>query len=641
MSEAPFLFLRPNALYALLALPLLAWWSLRGSRASSAWQRAVDAHLLPHLLAAGAGRASRLPALLLTLAAALAIVALAGPSLRKLPAPLWQVEAPLVIAFDLSPAMRAGDLPPSRAAQARRKLGTLLRERHGGQVGLIAYAGDAFTVAPITRDAKSLLALLDSLSPDVMPIDGQDAARAVARAQDLMVGAGYASGDILLVTDHADAKAQAAAAAARAAGYRVHALGVGTEAGAPLSTASGFVTGAGGQVQFARLDQASLDAFARAGGGRAVRLARDDGDLAALALLEPRTPQTDSALAAVAGTQAATAAQRSDDGYWLLLPLLLVGALGFRRGWLAALPLALGAATLAAPMHARAADPPAATIAAPAADSFWDRLWQRPDQRARAALEQGDFARARALSEADPDLRASAAYRAGDYAEAAQSWSEGASADTAYNRGNALAQAGRYRDALSAYDEALARAPGMEDAIENRRLVEERLKQQQQEQSKSQDGKPSQDDDRQGSPDAGKDGESRSTDQPPDQQPGQQQGQDGSADPESGEESKPEGSSGDSPGEQGDGEPGDAQQKAANEAAKREMDRALAQAQDQDQPQGEPRSPTQEEARARAQAEQQQAVQQWLRRVPDDPGGLLRRKFEFEHRRRQAQGDKQ
>ena len=175
--------LRPHWLWALLALPLLAWWWQRRRRRQGVWQSLVDAHLLPHLLEAHADARARLGLWLGGVAYLIAVLALAGPSWRQVEQPLWHSRTPLVIALDLSDATLAADLPPSRLAQARAKIATLLRERQGGQVGLVVYAGDAFTVAPLTDDAANIALFLDALAPDVMPLPGQRSDRAVALGQ--------------------------------------------------------------------------------------------------------------------------------------------------------------------------------------------------------------------------------------------------------------------------------------------------------------------------------------------------------------------------------------------------------------------------------------------------------------------------
>ena len=187
-------FLRPWWLLALLLVPLLAWRLRARARRRSGWREAVDAHLLPHLLEPGAAATGRAWARRLALLGlVLALLALAGPSFRKQAQPLWQSRQPLVVALDLSRAALARDLPPTRLAQARAKLATLLRERAGGQVALVAFADDAYTVAPLTDDAANVALFLDALAPDVMPADGQRVDRAIAWSQRLL----QQGGDVL------------------------------------------------------------------------------------------------------------------------------------------------------------------------------------------------------------------------------------------------------------------------------------------------------------------------------------------------------------------------------------------------------------------------------------------------------------
>ncbi len=670
---ANFAFLRPWWLAALALLPLLVLAQRRRLRAADGWQHAVDPHLLPHLLQGAETRGSRGASTLMALGLTLSVLALAGPSWRLAPAPLWQVEAPLMIALDLSWTMTATDLVPNRLTQARAKIRTLLEKRRGGQVGLLVFADDAFTVAPITRDAKTVQAMLDSLSPDLMPVDGQRVDRAITQASNMLTDAGFKRGEILVVSDHADGSAQLAATRALGLGFRVSALGIGTLAGSPIANKNGFVTDSTGQVQLARLDPASLDGLASAGGGRYVGLAVDDSDLSALGVLDAngraQAGEGDAKESATAGT-----AQRVDDGYWLLLGVLPLALLGFRRGWLAVLWLAqIGGVfvlTALSPGPAWAADSPVQGEieasgqgpdpqgTASAAGELWSRLWKRDDQRAREALERGDTERARELAP-DSDLRASAAYRGEDYAAAAEGWASQDHADAHYNRGNALAREGKLEDAIGAYDQALERAPGMEDAIANKKAVEDLLKQQQQQKQdgEKQDGEKSDGEKSDGEKQDGdkQDGKQQDGKQQ-DEKSGEQQ-QDGEGEPKDGEQKDGEQKDSEKKdGEQKDGEEpkaGDAKEpsaaelaerQAAEEAARKEMQEALeragqAGAESKDGTEDAPPAVI-ESAEERAQSEQKQAIQQWLRRVPDDPGGLLRQKFLREYqRRRQEQGE--
>ncbi|KRA76772.1 hypothetical protein ASD78_03830 [Lysobacter sp. Root667] len=558
--------LRPHWLWALLALPLIAlWWRARRRRAS-AWRDVVDPHLLPHLLEAGQDKRTRYGAWLAMLAGVLAVFALAGPSWRQTEQALWQSRAPLVIALDLSSAVLATDLPPTRLAQARAKIATLLRERDGGQVGLVAYAGDAFTVAPLTDDAANVALFLDALNPDVMPVDGQRGDRAIVWSTRLLRRAGFERGDILLLTDHSDARTRAAAAAAAADGYRVSALGLGSAAGAAIRRSDGSIVGV-------KLEPATLRDLAGAGGGSYAAMSGDDEDLRALGVLEPKATDATAAKGSKGRTW-------QDEGYWLLPPLLLLALFAFRRrsGALAALLLCAWLPW----QPARAAE-----------------LWRRPDQLVHERMQD-----------------ATQAYRRGDYPRAAQLYRSSDSADAQYNLGNALAKAGQYPQAIAAYDRALSLQPGMPDALANKRAVEAAMKRKPPPKDKSQQNQSSQ-------------GGQGQQNQPQKPQQGQQKQQKPAQD-----QPKPEREESGSKSESDPSAAAKAQEQA-DRAQRERMQRAL-----QQQPRAE--QPAQARARGKETAQQREirvANEAWLRRVPDDPGGLLREKFRIEHERRQVLGE--
>ena len=571
-------FARPAWLWALAVLPVLAWIWWRRRREADAWRDAVDPHLLAHLLEPRPDRRG-LPGLVAwLLAALLAVLALAGPGWRETEVPLQaQGMAPLVIAIDLSTASTAGALPPSRLLQARAKLARLLATRSAGQVALVAWADDAFTVAPLTDDARNVALYLDALSPEIMPVDGRRADRAIVQATQLLRQGQAQRGDILLLTGDADAAAIAEAAVAARMGYHVSVLGLGSAAGAA------YRDGDGG-LAHARLDATALQALAAAGGGRYEALSIDDGDLQALGVLTPEATGT-SARASSDGS----VRRVLDEGYWLLLPLLALVLLAFRRGSGFACIAVLALWPALAPLGAQAA-PPAATP------------WQRVDQVAHERMQDG-----------------TAAYRSERYEDALKVWTGLPGADAAYNRGNALARMGRYDDAIAAYDEALARQPGMADAQANRAAVLA---------ARDRKPPPGQGQDSRAPPQQRKNDDSQG-------QPGDQ------GEPANGEQGTPDGRGTppqpppDSRKEPADtGSPSDARAQREADAAQRErMQRAL---------DGDPSNPPEDAAAAGGEAgdEREQANAAWLRRVPDDPGGLLRAKFRLEHARRAAGGDR-
>ena len=204
-THSPFHFLRPWWLVALAALPLLVWLWKRHAAASDPWRTVVDPGLLPYLSQRGSSALSKQPIILMCAGWIIATTALAGPAFRLEPTPLARVDSALIVAIDVSDRMRSPDLKPDRATRAKIKLSSLLAARGDGQTALIAWAGDAFTVAPLTDDAGSLRELVNALSPGVVPSSsGQRPDRAIALAQKLMKDAGFAHGDLLLITDQAD-----------------------------------------------------------------------------------------------------------------------------------------------------------------------------------------------------------------------------------------------------------------------------------------------------------------------------------------------------------------------------------------------------------------------------------------------------
>ncbi|MGB5328692.1 MAG: tetratricopeptide repeat protein, partial [Gammaproteobacteria bacterium] len=262
-------------------------------------------------------------------------------------------------------------------------------------------------------------------------------------------------------------------------------------------------------------------------------------------------------------------------GPWLLLIALPLAALSFRRGLIWLVPLCI----VVLPPDVQALD--------------WQAMWQNNDQRASQLFAQEEFTTAADLFD-NPQWQAASKYRAGDYAAALDTWQQLDSDDANYNRANSLARLGRYEDALAAYQQLLDKNPAHEDARFNKEALEEWLKNQQQQQQ--QGGEQQQ-------------GEGEQQQQQGEQQQQQQQGEQG---------------------EQGEQQQGQQQ----GEQQQQQEEQASEQQQSQ-QPGEQGQQPAEEEALAELDQQMtDQAAEQWLRKIPDDPGGLLRRKFIYQYRKR-------
>ena len=555
-------FIRP---YWLLLLPLavfLPWLWKRTRRPSGDWMAVCDPHLLRWLSVSQASEKSRGGGRWLAgMAVLISILALAGPSWQKLPDSSFSARDARMIVLDLSRSMLAQDLRPNRLTRARFRLADLLEMTEEGQVGLVSYAGDAYVVSPLTSDMNTIANLLPALQPDIVPVSGSRADRALEMAASLLGRAGLSHGEILLVTDSANSADAASARDLKKRGIITSVLAVGTVDGAPIPSGAGFVSDRSGNVVITRLDRASLQTVAEAGGGRYM-------ELGASAVGTSLWLEQDGS--EFMRREGALGERWKDAGPWLVLLLLPLALLGFRRGLLFILPLLLLPGLLW---------PPAAKA------SWWDDTWQRKDQQAYQALQADDAEKAAALA-VDPALSGQALYRSGEHANAVEAWSRLDVADAHYNRGNALAHLGEYEAAIKAYDEALAIEPDMEDALANRVLLEQ-MKQQQEQQQEGEDGES---------------GESEPSDE-------QSEG-DSEQQSEEGEE-----------GEQSDQQEGEQQEGEQEEGET-----------------GEENSESVDYSEAWSE-EDAQAMEQWLRRIPDDPGGLLRRKFRNQHQRRGAPKD--
>ncbi|MEO7072929.1 MAG: VWA domain-containing protein [Rhodanobacter sp.] len=626
-----FHFLQPWWLMALLGVPLAWWLASRRGAASIALSRLVDAALLPHLLR---GEHVHRPLVPWAVASAwmLAVLALAGPTWSQLPQPLYADRATQIVALSLSSHMRARDVVPSRLDRARFKVRDLLAANDDGLNALLAYAGEAFVVAPLTSDADSLHELLAALDPDTMPVDGDNAAAAITQAVTLARDAGAADASLVLVTDQADAAAVRAARAALAAGVRVSVLGVGTPRGGPVPQADGGLAhDQAGNIALAPRNDASLQALASAGGGRYVPMSNDRADIDAL-----RAQLRRSSAKSVAGRSGDA---WLDRGPWLLLPLLLLVAMGFRRSWLFMLALVV-----------------LPSLPSPAQAGTWTDLWHRPDQQAAAALRRGDARHAQAVAR-DPAWRGAAAYRAGDYTAAAQALQRAPGATAAYNRGNALARGGQFDAALAAYDQALQLDPNLTDAKANREAVQQWLRRKQQDVEKKRQQQAGQGD-QQKQPDSTGTSPGQSQSSPSNADADSSAGEnDGPGKPSSsastpshadaGQNAKPAAGASPPPApstsaadaQPDQNTPPTPQQQAAQRAQadqaqqglRTQMDKAM-----QARP-GKPDEPVHDLGAAVAgdpQAKLPEDVQRALRNVPDDPGALLRRKFELEYQQR-------
>jgi Ca-activated chloride channel family protein len=602
---ANFQFLRPLWLLALVPAVLFvaALWRLNSS--VTAWDRAIDKDLLPYLLDRSKNASQRTPLLLLLAVWVLSSLALAGPVWEKLPQPVQKREDALVIVLDLSLSMFAPDHSPSRVDLAKRKLRDILALRGEGQTALVVYAGDAHTVTPLTDDVVTIEALVPSLNPNIMPLFGSDPVSALEIAIDLLKNTDGGSGKILLMTDGIAGydEEQTIADLLDGSDNELLVMGIGTEEGAPIRTNDGnFLTDERGTIIVPKLNKNLLSSLANRVGGRYHDIQLADSDLAYL--LSDLNPLDDEALSDVE--------EEFDVWYeagpWLLLLVLPLAAFAFRRGWLLVLPLLVATSVLTPvqPLMAAEFGPtvdiqinedgfplPSEAEAGFSWSETWRNLWKTPDQRGADAMGESQYGEAARLFES-PDWRGAASYRGGNYEAAIASFAANPTADGHYNRGNALALSGNYAEAITAYNIALGLDGTHAEALQNKEIVEQLLQEQEAEEGEQDEGDSEDSDSQQNS-------ESESDQQEENSEQQDQESQEGDQEQQEQDQQQQ-----DAPEEQESSE-SNSEQNTASETENQEF-------------------------------EEQQALEQWLRRIDDDPGELLRRKFRYQYRKRQLEG---
>ena len=563
----------------------------------------------------------------------LGTLALAGPAWERLPQPLLVRDQARVILLDLSYSMLATDLQPNRLERARYKIEDLLNRFQEGQTAIVLYAGDAHTLVPLTEDVETIRTLLPSLHPSLMPVRGSRPDLAFENVIEMLNQVDIRNSHLVWITDGIDDQQvkplQNLLSSQR---YKLTVLAVGTPSGAPIVLEKGnYLKDTNNNIVIPQLDLAPLRAVAEALGGQVLPVQYDDSDLERLVASEEKDQGFQEQ------EEELTTDRWREEGPWLFVLLLPLVAMIFRRGWLFVLVLTSW------PSLSQAWE--------------WRDLFINDNQRAYELLQEGQAAEA-AQAFDDSTWQGIASYKAQEYEEALQYWSNEESPITSYNRGNALARNGKLPEALEAYDRALASEPDWEDAQFNRDLVAKLLDSQQ---KQSQEDKSSG-----GNPNQSEEGEADSQEQPEQSassgnstEENQLQENNDAANGDSAQNNqqsaeqapKPDDSQG---SEDSTGQPSEqnSDQKNTGSASDKEAtDSENLEKTGQKESQKNPVTPQEgkesekEEQSDQAAAylngnekgEQEQMLQQWLRKVPDDPGQLLRNKMRLESlRRRQA-----
>jgi Ca-activated chloride channel family protein len=419
----------------------------------------IDSHLLPFLLIGNTRKNNSLwPRLILWTAVwSFLVLAFAGPRWNYREIETFSKDQSLVILLDLSESMNATDVKPSRLVRAKQKIEDILSLSKGVKIGLIAFAADPHMITPITDDKKNIRHLLPSLDTDLVHIQGSKLSPALEMASVMFEAEPGKNKSIVVISDGGFEDGSAIATAKKLAdkGIVIHAMGVGTEQGAPMKDRQGNVIKKEGIPVISKLEAEKFNEVANSGNGRYLEAHYSDLEVAVILEDLEKKAEAEKLLG-------------NKDRVWeehfylvimLALPIILWW---FRKGCLFAGLILLF--TSVSPLEAEVTD-----------------YFKNTEQLGKEAFEQQNFENAEQTFQ-DPYRKGIASYRAGKFSEAEECFRQSSrpevSCSAAYNLGNALVQQNKLNEAITAYEEVLEQWPEHTRAKENLELVKKMLEEQ-------------------------------------------------------------------------------------------------------------------------------------------------------------------
>ncbi len=669
-----FQFLRPWWFLGLLPVAWFVWRAWQVTNQLGAWHQVIAPQFRRLLLGENqSGEVSvlnKLSVLGLGFIWFLAILALSGPSLKSVQMPAEKNQQGTVILLDLSLSMLADDLAPNRLSRVKYKITDLVKQHPELSIGLVGYAGSAHSISPISEDNQTLLGLLPALNPVIMPRYGSNPLLGFEQAKQLLEGAFINHGHIIWITDDLEATQQSAIRDwIKSHDYSVSIMPVGTATGGAVQIPNyGLLKDDDGKIILPQLPIARFVQLGTLSGVTVTPLSI--GDDSVTDLLPPTSisrEQKDTDDKAENKTTDNNILHALDEGASLLILLLPLVALLYRRGWVLSLSLAM-----ILPLGLLGSLTPTPSYAETELPNFTD-VFQSPNQQAYKAWQSENYQAAEALFE-DNQWRASTLYRLGKYTEAAPLFGQDKSAKGHYNHGNALAKSGQLEQAKLAYENALKQQPDFAAAEQNLGLVTQLL--QQQEQDKPQEQQPDSQSQKSGS----------EQDNPSSEN---QEKQGGKQDNSESDQNNSQANKAENPSEKSPSDLSDtsdiADSKQANDALNKPTPPDGAAPTNPENAEAESQSPAADSADSVKQTsgtadtttdiaedkalpgladsklseqttnglpqgdatqaaqgentptEEQQATRNWLKQIPDEPGVFLKRKFEYQYQQQSAQ----
>lgn len=647
-----FHLLRPLWLLVIIPAFILIILMKQQHKKQGQWHQVFPTHLANLLIENKPSATHKTSMTALIITSIIIAISLSGPTWERIEQPLFKIKKAQVVIADMSLSMYSTDILPNRLTRAKFKINDLVSRLGEGDTALLAYAGDAFVISPMTQDVANLKNLIPALNPQIMPVYGSAPSYAIEKALELFGQANHQSGDIYLITDGMDAAdAREITQLLKNTQFTLNIMGVGTPQGAPIKLPNDqLLKDDDGNIVIPRLQSSTLRALSKTLSGRYSNLTNDTSDIDYLVSADSTGELSDEQQDNQFGDE------WHEMGPYLILFLLPFAALAFRRGIIISCvmvlmlnPMAtspLMAAEIIAPATNQELALPNNTLSPDASleatsldtspvDSWWDNLWQTKNQQALASFNDNNFEEAAAQFEND-QWRGASQYKQGNFEQALEHFNKGKSSQDIFNQANTLSQMQQFDQAIKRYESLLKQKPDFPNARENLEIVKQLAKQkkEQQKQDGDQSGEQSDSDEQKNDgQQSDSDEQQQSDNKDNEQQNSDQQPQD-SSDQQQSSQSQ---SQSDENSEQKDGEESDSTNDSENNQ----------QGEGEEKP--EPTDEEKEELAKQQQAAKEsqqlfnnenlskdelQRLNQLVKKIPDNPSLLLEAKMAQEARKR-------
>ncbi|WP_422358513.1 VWA domain-containing protein [Reichenbachiella sp.] len=386
--------------------------------------------------------------LVLLLVFSFGLLALVGPTWKRVEVAGRDLETPMVILLDLSQSMLVDDLQPNRLERAKFKIKDLLGKNPQARAALVGYSGSAHTIVPLTRDYEIINNHVEGLKPSVMPFPGSDLAVGIAWSDSVM-SVTDAPGTLILFSDDFErSHFELISKFFSQSEHKVEIVPMNTLAGGEVPNRWGnnpMMDDKGNPV-YSALNQEALDYLSAIDGVTVHALTLDDSDVEAI---------SEKIAANLKFTEEPEEKEEDwrDAGLLLVFPMAFLSLFWFRKGWVIYLL-------------------PIVWLSSCGQINDFDDLWYTPDYQGQQWSTKGDFKEA-AEKYQDPLRKGVAYYKAGDFESAIKAFNEDTTAMGVYNLGLAYFNNGDTLAAQLAFAQAVEMDPTNAAAAENQNLVKQ------------------------------------------------------------------------------------------------------------------------------------------------------------------------